>query len=283
MPLAAAQKRARSRLTVFTLSNHRVRGAIFPLFLVREEAGLQHGLNGRDQETLAQTLAGAVLLSSTLKNQEKIKLVLQTDGPAQGWIAEATASGEVRGYLFQTGLPHLPPTELYGDGSLTVTRFLEGEKFVPIASTISGKMGNLQADLEHFFELSDQIPSLVRLGKEWAGLIQPLPNCPPEVWQKAEDNFSEAEWDTREAPAGEEDAEAFLKEIFGDDAAVLDRRRVQFFCACHRDRFAAYLKALPPDDKADMKENGPFPVEMVCHYCNSKYCFEREELHALFG
>ena len=47
-----------------------------------------------------------------------------------------------------------------------------------------------------------------------------------------------------------------------------------------RDRFAGVLMTLREDDKKALLEDET--TELVCHYCNEKYHFSREELEDMF-
>jgi len=43
------------------------------------------------------------------------------------------------------------------------------------------------------------------------------------------------------------------------------------------------LTLLPIDELKDIRHNGPFPLEMNCHYCNTHYYFSREEIQEIYG
>jgi molecular chaperone Hsp33 len=40
---------------------------------------------------------------------------------------------------------------------------------------------------------------------------------------------------------------------------------------------------LPLDELKDIRDKGPFPVEINCHYCNTPYQFTREDIIEIFG
>jgi molecular chaperone Hsp33 len=44
---------------------------------------------------------------------------------------------------------------------------------------------------------------------------------------------------------------------------------------------AGYLRSLPEVDKNDILKNGPFPLVICCHHCNSAYHFSQEDLQPL--
>ena len=63
----------------------------------------------------------------------------------------------------------------------------------------------------------------------------------------------------------------------------LANQRVEFMCHCSPERLRQVLKMLPVDELKDIRDNGPFPLEMRCHYCNTLYDFEREEIQAIYS
>jgi molecular chaperone Hsp33 len=58
----------------------------------------------------------------------------------------------------------------------------------------------------------------------------------------------------------------------------IDRRPVGFVCHCNRDQIRNVLTMLPMDELTDIQENGPFPVEVRCHHCNTRYLFEKTHI-----
>lgn len=209
-------------------------------------------------------------------------MTVQADGPGEGWIAEANAFGEARGYLFRPETFDEPYEELLGKGYLTVTRYLEANRFSPITSTIQGRLGRIATDLEHYALLSDQIESKVVMSQEWAALARPLPGCSPQLWESAVQAMDNMDW--KLGPDSDFELRDFEKQLADlPGIRLLDSYRVEFYCPCQRERFAAYLRSLDPKDREEIKENGPFPVDIRCHYCNTHYLFSREELDAMFG
>jgi molecular chaperone Hsp33 len=43
------------------------------------------------------------------------------------------------------------------------------------------------------------------------------------------------------------------------------------------------LALLPVQDLKDLRDNGPFPIQMRCHNCNTAYEFSREEIQEIYG
>ena len=43
------------------------------------------------------------------------------------------------------------------------------------------------------------------------------------------------------------------------------------------------LTLLPIDELKDIRDKGPFPLEMCCHYCNTRYQFRRADVQGIYG
>jgi molecular chaperone Hsp33 len=44
------------------------------------------------------------------------------------------------------------------------------------------------------------------------------------------------------------------------------------------ERMRLLLLHLPLTDLEEMRDNGPFPVEVNCHFCNKQYLFDQKSL-----
>jgi molecular chaperone Hsp33 len=40
---------------------------------------------------------------------------------------------------------------------------------------------------------------------------------------------------------------------------------------------------LSTDELKDIRDHGPFPLEMRCHYCNTLYHFSKKEIQAIYN
>jgi molecular chaperone Hsp33 len=54
-------------------------------------------------------------------------------------------------------------------------------------------------------------------------------------------------------------------------------------CHCSPDRLRQVLKMLPVDELKDIRDTGPFPLEMRCHYCNTRHHFDQEEVQRIYA
>jgi molecular chaperone Hsp33 len=153
--------------------------------------------------------------------------------------------------------------------------------------------GNLAQDLTHYCWVSEQIPSAVSLsiqfdaggGVSGAGgmLLQVLPGAGEEVAETLERRVQGLPSLGAHFAAGG-GAEEWVSEHFrGFSPHLLDSRGIAFHCPCSRDRIRNVLMLLPEDDLMDLRDNGPFPLEMRCHNCNTVYPFEAVEIEEICG
>ena len=63
----------------------------------------------------------------------------------------------------------------------------------------------------------------------------------------------------------------------------LANRRIEFMCHCNKERLRSYLTLLPIEELKDIRNNGPFPLEIRCHHCNTTYHFEESEIKEIYG
>jgi molecular chaperone Hsp33 len=261
---------------------------------VVKEVKKRHQLSPLTTVILGRALTGVVLLSSHLKGEERIQLVIQGSGPIGMLTVEANSIGEIRGYV-QHPQAMIDPSKSekledgIGIGILSFSKTLYNEAR-PITGTVELVSSNISKDLAHYLYQSEQIPSAISLDIELdengevtsAGgiLIKALPGAPEEIINTIETNL-------QELPAV---ASLFQKGLYIDDVmhrAVqpyeveeLDRTPVHFFCRCSKDRFVAALSMLQISELEEMAHEDQ---EMVCHYCNETYVIHSEEMNRILA
>lgn len=167
------------------------------------EACRRHELRGVEAVALGRALtAGCLLTTLTKSTGERMRVDLRTDGLLGGLLLDARGDGSVRGCLRRSLGSHplralvesvrgrLPLAPLMGKhGALTVTRDLGLE--TTYQGHVDAVAGEVDADLEHYLNTSEQIPSLLQcdvvldgLGGvlQAAGILcQTFPGGDPEV------------------------------------------------------------------------------------------------------
>ncbi len=261
-----------------------------------EKARELHGTSPVCTAALGRILTGAVLMGLQLKgDEERISLDFQGNGPAGRAMAVCDRHGRVKGYVTDPAVD-LPPRgtkldvggAIGKDGFLTVIRGEgTGEPYVGRCALVSGEIAE---DLATYYLLSEQTPSLMSLGVmvekdrsvAAAGgiLIQPLPGCSEEILSQLELR-APVMGDTSALIRDYPSLESLLIDLFrGLDPEVIGEEKPEWHCECSRERIASVLVSLGRDELEDLirRDGG---AQVHCHFCNTTYDFNAEELKTL--
>ena len=260
-----------------------------------EKARQIHRTSPLASAALGRALSGALMVASFLKSGKEISLTFQGDGPLKRVVAEADLNGNVRGYVKNSGanLPmdqegKLAVSRGIGRGTLIVRKDLglkepyEGQ--VPL---ISGEIGE---DLTYYFTKSEQTPSSVGVGVlvnadlsiAAAGgfLIQLFPEAEEQAISRLENNIRAIKSVSSLIEQGMSPEELLKEVLKGLKFRIMESKEVQYSCRCSRERVAALLAGLDPEEiNQTLKEQGR--VEVGCHFCDKSYEFSREEIEKL--
>jgi molecular chaperone Hsp33 len=264
-----------------------VRGAVVNATRMVGEMRANHNLGVVETLLLGHGYIAAALLTATLKGRDRISIQIQCSGPARGMDVEANVFGEVRGYLKN---PRFSDRATGGESRLSP--YLEDAR-TPYSGRIVMEHGNLAQDLAAYFLQSEQTPTAFNLSihfddrAEVAGaggvLLQALPGALPGVLADAEEAVA-AMPSPGLSLAGGLSPEDLAAEAFKRfEPVFMEHHRVEFFCRCTRERMAAHLTGLPRGEILEIRENGPFPLKIRCHNCNTVYTFSRQDLDALLA
>jgi molecular chaperone Hsp33 len=278
---------ARDQLHHFILDFGGLRGAFVCGTRMVSEMAANHELGGAGTRTLGHAYLAVTLMSSSLKAPDKVRLSVESRGPADGLSVEANAFGEVRGYLYADRVEE--PAETAG-GVLTVTRYLQGAH-QPFSGQVELLYGSLAENLAHYYLVSEQTPAAMSLsvhfGEEGrvdgAGglLLQTLPEADTAVVRAIEERFRGLPSIGECLAAGAEPRELVQAWFAEFSPLFLGSRRIAFMCHCSRSRFAGYLGALPVGELEDILENGPLPLVTTCANCNTAYEHSRADIERM--
>lgn len=290
------QASRRDRLRNFVLTDGNIRGCIVNGTRMVNEMRWNHGLGILETLTLGQAYLGAALMSSNLKGNDRLGLQIECSGPIKGLSVEVNAFGEVRGYLKQVPIPIDQPLDsfdlspFFGAGFLSVTKYLEDAK-QPFTGKVMMEYGRLAKDLAVYHLQSEQIPTAFNLSVyfdrdgEVAGagglMLQAMPGGDEKVLERVEERVQSL--DSIGSIINDSDfQDRWLDDNFGEfNPKILKDRGVEFMCHCNRDRIATMISMLKSEDLEDMATNGPFPIKIQCHYCNTVFEFSKEEMVAV--
>jgi molecular chaperone Hsp33 len=288
---------ARDRVHSFLIAGDQLRGAILCGTRMVNEMRASHGLGILETLVLGHAYLAGGLLSITMKGSDRLALKVECSGPIKGLQVEANAYGEVRGYLKQVPIPIEKPLQdfnlspFYGAGFLSMTRYLEGAK-QPFTGQVMMEGGTLAKDLSLYFVRSEQVPTAFSLSVQFDGqgavtgagglFLQALP-------QAEDGTISTIEALVLQLPslgaamAAGETAEAYVKTHFADhQPRFIKEQRVEFFCRCSEEQIRHTFQLMSREDLCDLRDNGPFPMEIRCHHCNTPYHLTPEDLAEIY-
>ena len=168
-----------------------------------------------------------------------------------------------------------------------MTQYLDNSA-EPYSGQVALEHGSIAENLAYYYMVSEQIPSGFILSVyfddqdevQGAGgiFLQALPGADLEMVSEAE-KMMLAIGSLGESFAKGQNPEQIIQATFSTlNPKILDSKRVEFFCRCSKEGMAGYLRSLPAEDKKDIQKNGPFPLVIRCHSCNSLYEFSKEDL-----
>ena len=289
---------AKDRIYKFMLAEGVVRGAILHGTRMVNEMRANHQLGILETLVLGRAYLGAGLMTANLKGTDAISLKIDCSGPIKGFTVEANAFGEVRGFLKNVPIPIDKPmadfdlSPFFGAGFLSVIRTIEDAK-QPFTGKIALEYGNIAQDLANYFLKSEQIPTAFNLSIKYdrSGEVTGAGGLFLQTMPGADDALAaELEKLVVQFPSlGEvftdgQEPEGLIETVFKKyTPRFLANQRVEFMCHCSPERLHDVLKMLPLDELKDIRDNGPFPLEMRCHYCNTLYHFCREEIQRIYA
>ncbi|MCR5691613.1 MAG: Hsp33 family molecular chaperone HslO [Eubacterium sp.] len=262
-----------------------------------EEARRRHDCSPVIAAALGRLLSGAAMMGAMMKNEDDL-LTLQIDsqGPVKSLVVTADAFGHVKGYAGnpQVDLPpkhkgKLDVSAAVAPGVLTVIKDIGLKE--PYSGQVQLVSGEIAEDLTYYFAVSEQTPSAVSLGVlvdtdctiSCAGgfIVQLMPGTEDEIIGKLEETLKETPSITQMLTQGMS-IEDILNQVLGQfDLELLEEKReVSFHCNCSKERMTKALISLGSKEIQSILDDGE-DVEMNCHFCNSHYVFDREELEAI--
>jgi molecular chaperone Hsp33 len=284
---------AKDRLYNFLLADGAVRGAVLHGTHMVNEMRANHELGILETLVLGRAYLGVALMSANIKGIESVSLKIECSGPIKGLTVEANTFGEVRGFLKNVPIPLDKPMENYdlspffGAGFLSVIRNMADAK-QPFTSKIALQYGNIAQDLANYYLTSEQIPTAFNLSIMYdkQGIVTGAGGLFLQAMPGAEDTLA-AELEALvvrfpslgEAFAEGQNPEKLIQTVFQKyGPRFLADKRIEFMCHCSPERLRRILKMLPMDQLLDIRDKGPFPLEMRCHFCNTLYHFTKEEI-----
>lgn len=240
---------------------------------------------------LGKTVSITSLISAILKDNQRISIKVNTSSKNCKILADADASGNIRGYISDE-LLNLPQEEvnnmslqqLIGDRG-----YLQVMKDLGMNSIFTGitemPYGNIVDDFSYYFKQSEQIPSLFSLNivldekndiiLSRGILAQLLPGASIDIIEDIKNIIN-----NNQLLLSNSNSNIAFKEIpdlLFRDIDIMGIHPVQFFCGCSKDIFYPMLYSLNKEEITYAYENNK-SIEIVCNVCGKKYNFNKDEL-----
>ena len=262
-----------------------------------EAARAHHDTTPVATAALGRLLIGGAMMGPMLKGEKDVlTLQVHASGPLQGMTVTADAFGHVKGYVNNpyVDLPlnakgKLDVAGAVGVGFMNVIKDL-GLKEPYVGQTVL-QTSEIAEDLTFYFATSEQVPSSVGLGvlvgKDYhvaqAGgfIIQLMPFADDKVIDKLEENLKEVDSVTKLLAEGLTPEQLLEKVLAGFDVEFNDKIPMSFYCDCNKSRVEKVLISVGKKDLQEMIADGK-PIEVNCHFCNTNYTFEVDELKEIY-
>lgn len=261
-----------------------------------EYARKAHNTSPVATAALGRLLTGGAMMGVMMKgDKDVLTLQIKCSGPIGGITVTADSKGNVKGYVNnpQVMLPanekgKLDVGKAVDLGVLSVIKDL-GLKESYVGQT-ELKTGEIAEDLTYYFASSEQVPSAVGLGvlmekdntvRQAGGfIIQLMPFASEEVVSQLEKNLAEVSSVTELMDQGYT-PEMILEKLLGNlGLEINEKTETKFYCNCDKVRVGKVLISLGEKELQSMIDEGK-DVELNCHFCNTNYVFNVEELKEL--
>lgn len=275
-----------------TAGNGQVRAFAATTLHTVEEARVRHNTSPVATAALGRLLTAGAMMGSMMKNDtDVLTLQIKGDGPIGGITVTSDAKANVKGYVENPDVI-LPPKNgkldvggAVGIGLLNVIKDM-GLKEPYVGNTIL-VTSEIAEDLTYYFANSEQIPSSVGLGVlmnkdntvRCAGgfIVQVMPFVSDEVVTRLEQNIQKISSVTQMLDAGLTPEEMLNKVLEGLDVEINDTIETKFVCNCNHEKIEKAIISIGKKDIQEMINDGK-DIEVKCHFCNTAYKFEVEEL-----
>ena len=259
-----------------------------------EKARKIHDLSPVVTAAFGRMLTIATIMGVEMKNtKDKLTIQLKGNGPIEMMVATVNNAPKIKGYVINPRID-MPLSE---DGKLDVGKAVGQEGYINVIKDIGLKKpyigicpltsGEIAEDFANYFVHSEQRNAAVALGvlvnkegvKSSGGyLINPMPDATEEDISKLEQAIFKAGAVSKMLDQ-ELTLEEIAKKITGDEnIQVLEENIVpRYECDCSKEFMADGLATIGKQALQEIIEKDG-KAELVCHFCNKKYEFNKEEL-----
>ena len=262
-----------------------------------EKAKATHDLSPVATAAFGRLLTITAIMGKEMKGEKnKLTIQMKGNGPLGTMLTTADNFPRVKGYVTNpiVDLPLNDIGKLDVGGAVGNAGFINvikdiglKEPYVGICPLISGEIAE---DFAEYFAKSEQKNTAVALGvlvdkngvKSAGGyIITPMPDATEEEISKVEQSIFKAGAISKMLDQNLSLTE-IAKKVTGDENVQIIEENITpvYECDCSKEHMADGLATL---DKTVLKEmiEEDGKAELVCHFCNEKYEFSKEELEKI--
>ena len=258
------------------------------------ELARRHDLSPTPAVALGRALAGCACLAGLLKDDQRVALKFEGDGPLRRILVEGEHGGALRGSV---GDPHAEPPPVDGrldvagalgrEGTLTVTKDL-GLK-TPYTGTVALDTSEIGEDLAWYLADSEQIPSAVSVGVGVSAtgitaaggfILQAMPPVDEALIDEVMRHLRALPPLSGLLAAGETPEMLAARLLADHPYEILEIRPSFFACTCDRVKIEQVLLSLGAAELRRLAA-GQERCEVTCEFCREHYPFTPEELAVL--
>ncbi len=259
-----------------------------------EEARKIHDLSPVVTAAFGRMLTITAIMGAEMKNvKDKLTVQIKGNGPIEMMVATTNNFPKVKGYVINPQVD-IPLNEF---GKLDVGGAIGQEGYINVIKDIGLKepyigispltSGEIADDFANYFVHSEQRNSAVALGvlvdkngvKSAGGyLINPMPDATEEEISKVEQAIFQAGAMSKMLDE-KLSLQEIAKKITGDEnVQIIEENIIPLYeCDCSKEHFAEGLITIGKEELQDIIETEG-KAELLCHFCNKKYLFTKEEL-----
>lgn len=262
-----------------------------------EQARKIHDLSPVATAALGRTLTVSSIIAINMKDKDdRLTVQIKGDGPIGNIVVVANNFPKLKGYV-GNNLLDLPLNE---NGKLNVGQAVGKNGFLNVIKDIGLKdpyigmiplvSGEIAEDFTNYFATSEQTPSVVSLGvlvnsdgvKKSGGYVLTLmPDATEDIIEKIEKNIEKIDSISKMLDENIPLIEIAKKATGDENIKVIEENIIPVYeCDCSKEKIEKGLIAIGKDELKDIIETQG-NIETVCHFCNKKYNFSKQELQNL--
>lgn len=255
-----------------------------------------HDLSPVATAAIGRTLTVASMMAVNMKHvEDKLTIQIKGNGPLGSMLITSNNFPKLKGYV-QNPLVDLP----LKNGKLDVGGAVGKEGYINVIKDIGLKepyigmvplvSGEIAEDFASYFARSEQTNTAVNLGvlvdqngvrKSGGYIVTPMPDATEDDLFILENRIKEA----KPISTMLDENMSLLdiaKDLTGDEKVQIVEENIipLYECDCSKEKIEKGLISLGKKELADIIKT-QVKIETICHFCNQKYTFTKEELEKL--